>query len=120
MVREHKPGALHRQLGIPQDMTIPFTLLEAIGVAPIGTRVKNPTQTGDRFYKVTELLKARAAWALNLKRDRKARFRQTGTSNVPADRPRPALSPGRRRSQTGTVYYERRRSHSDRSQRQGL
>ena len=67
-ISSKKEGATHRMLGIPKDTAIPFTLLEAIRTAPIGTRVKNPTQVGYKFVKVTRLLKQRAVLALNLKR----------------------------------------------------
>jgi hypothetical protein len=67
-VSAHKKGALHRMLGIPPSMTIPFTWLEEIRKTEIGRRVQNPTKIGFRSVKVTRLLKKRAVWALNLKR----------------------------------------------------
>ncbi len=39
--------------------------------------------------------------------------RQTGSSSSIRDRARKALSPGRRVSKTGSVYYERRKNRSD-------
>jgi len=63
-----KKGTTRRMLGVHEGETIPFTLLEAIRTAPIGTRVKNPTQVGHRTMKVTRLLKQRAVLALTLKR----------------------------------------------------
>ena len=39
--------------------------------------------------------------------------RQTGRSNIARDRKRKALAPGKRRSRTGRIYYERRRNRSD-------
>jgi len=63
-----KKGTTRRMLGIHKGETIPFTLLEAIRAAPIGTQVRNPTQVGYRVMKVTRLLKRRAVLALNLKR----------------------------------------------------
>ena len=41
--------------------------------------------------------------------------RQTGTrKSVKADKRKKALAPGKRRSSTGKIYYERRRNRSDR------
>ena len=59
-VKQHKPGSLHKQMGIPIGTTIPFTLLQEIVDTPIGSLVKNPTPTGKDRYKVTPLLHARA------------------------------------------------------------
>jgi hypothetical protein len=39
---------------------------------------------------------------------------QTGTSSIEYDRRFKALPPGKRRSRTGRIYYERRRNRSDR------
>ncbi|MEM1966208.1 MAG: hypothetical protein QXH12_08870 [Candidatus Caldarchaeum sp.] len=39
---------------------------------------------------------------------------QTGTSVVKRDRELDALAPGKRRSATGKIYYERRKNRSDR------
>jgi len=61
-------GVTHRMLGIPKSQKLPFTLLEAIRMSPIGTWVRNPTQLGKARIKVTPLLKKRAVLALNLKR----------------------------------------------------
>jgi len=66
-----KKGALSRQLGIPIQKNIPFTLLEKIRRAKIGSTITNPTKTGKRKIKVTRLLKRRAVLALTLKRLRK-------------------------------------------------
>ena len=66
-----KKGALSRQLGIPIQKNIPFTLLEKIRHAKIGSTITNPTKTGKRRIKVTRLLKKRAVLALTLKRLRK-------------------------------------------------
>ena len=63
-----KPGALHRQLGIPQETKIPTTLLRTILAADTGDVVKNPTRTGQRRYRVTTLLQRRANPALTLRR----------------------------------------------------
>ena len=38
---------------------------------------------------------------------------QTGTSNKKVDEKRKALAPGKRRSKTGKIYYEYRKSRSD-------
>ena len=62
-----KPGALSRQLGIPEEENIPKTLLQKIKNAEIGETIKNPTKKGKRRIKVTRLLKRRAVLALTLK-----------------------------------------------------
>lgn len=43
----------------------------------------------------------------------KTKFRQTGSSNKGADSQRRAKPPGKRRSASGRVYYERRKNRSD-------
>jgi len=63
-----KPGALHRQLGIPKDTKIPTTLLRTIHKANTGDVVKNPTKTGRPRYRVTTLLQRRVNPVLTLKR----------------------------------------------------
>ncbi len=63
-----KKGMLSRQLGIPPDDNIPFTLLSLIKQSPIGTIIHNPTMKGKKVIKVTKLLKKRATLALTLKR----------------------------------------------------
>ena len=55
----HKPGALHRQLGISLDTRIPKTLLVTIQNADTGDVIKNPTKMGRRRYKVTTLMQRR-------------------------------------------------------------
>lgn len=44
---------------------------------------------------------------------KKASIRQTGGSNTKRDKRRRAKPPGKRVSQTGNVYYERRKNRSD-------
>jgi len=66
-----KPGALSRQLGIPEEKNIPKTLLNKIIKAPIGSTITNPTKTGKRRIKVTPLLKKRAVLGRTLKEIRK-------------------------------------------------
>ena len=66
-----KPGALSRQLGIPEEKNIPMTLLNRIAEAPIGSTITNPTKTGKRRIKVTPKLKKRAVLARTLKKIRK-------------------------------------------------
>ena len=66
-----KPGALHRQLGIPQETKIPTTLLRTILNADTGDVVKNPTKVGKRRYRVTTLLQQRVNPVLTLKRFRR-------------------------------------------------
>lgn len=68
---EVKKGTLSRQLGIPEKENIPFTLLEKIRAAELGSTIYNPTKLGEKKYKVTPLLKKRAVLALNLKRIKK-------------------------------------------------
>ena len=63
-----KPGALSRQLGIPEEENIPVTLLKKIRDAEIGETITNPTKKGKRKIKVTALLKKRAVLALTLKK----------------------------------------------------
>lgn len=55
-----KPGALHRQLGIPIKTKIPRTLLRTILSNEEGTVVRNPTKVGRRKYKITRLMRQRA------------------------------------------------------------
>ena len=73
-----KKGALHRQLGIPQDEKIPVTLLKKIKKAKIGETITNPTKKGKRKIKVTPLLKRRANLALTLKELAKKKKRKRG------------------------------------------
>jgi len=65
---EIKKGALHRQLGIPEGVKIPVSLLEKIDRAEIGSTITNPTKVGKKRIKVTRLLKRRAVLALTFKR----------------------------------------------------
>ena len=46
----------------------------------------------------------------------KASTRQTGRSNAKRDKKRKAKAPGKRRSASGKVYYERRKNRSDKPQ----
>ncbi len=66
-----KRGSLSRQLRIPEKENIPYTLLEKIVKAKIGSTIENPTKKGRRRYTVTRLLKRRAVLALTLKRLRR-------------------------------------------------
>ena len=59
-----KPGALSKQLGVPEKDRIPISLLEKIRNAEIGTKIKN----GKKVIAVTRLLKHRANFALTMKR----------------------------------------------------
>ena len=63
-----KGGELSRQLEIPVEENIPFTLLRKIRDTKIGEIITNPTKSGKRKIKVTRLLKRRAVLALTLKR----------------------------------------------------
>jgi len=67
-LKHHREGSLHRMLGVPKSETIPFTLLEKIRTAPIGSTITNPVNAGKYKIKVTRLVKSRAVLALNLKR----------------------------------------------------
>jgi hypothetical protein len=58
----HNKGALHRQLGIPQDKTIGKAKLRKIVATPIGKKAYGHT--------VTRLLKARSNLALNANKRR--------------------------------------------------
>ena len=66
-----KKGALSRQLGIPLEKNIPFSLLNKIISAKSGDIITNPTSIGKRKIKVTRLLEERAILARNLKRMKK-------------------------------------------------
>lgn len=66
-----KKGALHRQLGIALKQQIPFELLYAIVITPIGHRLRNPTRIGKRSMTVTSLLWHRANMAFNMLKRRK-------------------------------------------------
>lgn len=70
-----KPGALHRQLGIPRDTKIPVTLMRRILAADTGDVVKNPAKVGKRRYKVTTLMQRRVNPVLTVKRFRLRRRR---------------------------------------------
>jgi hypothetical protein len=67
-LRKGHKGALSRQLGIPEEKNIPSTLLARIKNAEIGETVRNPTATGKKRVKVTNLLKKRAVLASTLKK----------------------------------------------------
>jgi hypothetical protein len=54
-----RKGALHKQLGVPQDKPIPKTLLHRIQSAKQGSTIKNPAKTGRKRIAVTGLLKKR-------------------------------------------------------------
>jgi len=66
-----KPGALRRQLGIPQDKKIPVTLMRKILKAETGDVVRNPTRVGRCKYKVTTLMQRRVNPVLTVGRLRK-------------------------------------------------
>jgi hypothetical protein len=65
--KQIKHEALHGQLGVSQKKKIPKGLLEEIRKTPVGKTAKNPTKTGNKKYKVTRKLKARAVFAENAK-----------------------------------------------------
>ena len=66
-----RPGALSRQLNIPEKDNIPITLLRAIQKAKAGDTIRNPTLSGKRIIKVTRKLERRAIFAITLKKLRK-------------------------------------------------
>ena len=59
----HRKGALHRQLGIPQNKTIPKATLRDITNTEVGKHTHGVT--------VTALLKRRAVFALNAQKRRR-------------------------------------------------
>ena len=71
-----KPGALHRQLGIPRDTKIPVTLMHTILAADTGDIVRNPTKVGRRRYRVTSLMKQRVNPVLTARGFRKGKRRR--------------------------------------------
>jgi len=75
-VMGRKPGALHRQLGIPAKTKIPTTLLRTIIRADTGDVVQNPTMAGKRRYKVTTLLQRRANPVLTVRGFKRRRRRR--------------------------------------------
>lgn len=64
---ELKPGALSRQLKIPEKENIPMRLLDKIISAKSGQTIRNTTGKGKRTIKVTRLLERRAIAAKKLK-----------------------------------------------------
>lgn len=54
-----KKGRLRKQLGVPADKRIPVTFMREIQKAPIGSKVKNPTDIGKKKVTITNLLKKR-------------------------------------------------------------
>jgi len=75
-VFSRKPGALHRQLSIPQDTRIPKTLLVTIQNAGTGDVVKNPTKVGRRRYRVTTLIQRRVNPVLTVRKFRRGKRRR--------------------------------------------
>ena len=71
-----KPGALHRQLEIPQDTRIPKTLLVTIQNADTGDVIRNPTKVGRRRYRVTTLMQRRVNPVLTARRFRRGKRRR--------------------------------------------
>lgn len=59
-----KPGALSKQLGIPEKDKIPMAVLERITSAEKGSKIK----VGKKTVVVTAQLKHRCQFALNMKR----------------------------------------------------
>jgi hypothetical protein len=71
-----KPGALHRQLSIPQDTRIPKTLLTTIQDADTGAVIKNPTKVGKPRYRVTTLMQRRVNPVLTARKFRRGKRRR--------------------------------------------
>lgn len=67
----HRPGKLHRDLGIPKGEKIPIKLLDAIVKSKAGQTIKNPTTKGKKKIKVTRKIEQRAILARNLKKLKK-------------------------------------------------
>jgi len=67
----HRPGSLHKNLGIPKDKKIPASLLNAIIKAKAGDTIKNPTSVGNKKIKVTRKIEQRAILVRNLNSMRK-------------------------------------------------
>lgn len=63
-----KKGALHKQLGIPEDQPIPMALLNKILSSAVGDVVEYTVNGEKRRIKVTPLLLKRASLAKTLKR----------------------------------------------------
>jgi len=62
-----KKGALHRQLKVPESKSIGVTNLKKIKRAKVGSTVRIATSTrADKNFKVTELMKRRAVFGLNM------------------------------------------------------
>jgi hypothetical protein len=59
-----KKGALHRELGIPQEKKIPRNTLQRIKRQKVGTHIRS----GGKSRTVTPLMKKRANFALNVRR----------------------------------------------------
>lgn len=71
-----KPGALHRQLGIPRDTRIPVTLMRTILDAETGDTIKNPTKVGRARYSVTTLMQQRVNPVLTARKFRRGKRRR--------------------------------------------
>jgi hypothetical protein len=67
----HRPGSLHRDLGIPKDKKIPASLLNAIIKSHAGDTIKNPTSVGNKKIQVTRKIEQRAILVRNLNAMRK-------------------------------------------------
>jgi len=63
----HRPGRLHRDLGIKEGEKIPLSLLNTIISAKAGQTIKNPTSKGRKRILVTRKLEQRVILARNLK-----------------------------------------------------
>jgi len=63
-----KKGALHRQLGFPEDKKIPVGLLQKIVNANIGDKIAYKVNGKRKVITITRLLKKRATLALTFRR----------------------------------------------------
>ena len=66
-----KKGALHRQLGIPEDQPIPMSLLDKILLARPGDKISYTVNGQKKSIKVTPKLIRRARLAKTFKEMRK-------------------------------------------------
>ena len=64
-------GLLHEMLGVSPKEKIPLTFLQAIVDTEIGKVAHNPTTTGSKMVRVTDLMKLRANALLNADRANK-------------------------------------------------
>ena len=68
----HKPGALHRMLGLSENEVLPLNLLKKIKASSLGSKIRysylGRMGIVHREYTVTPLLKKRAVLAVTLRK----------------------------------------------------